>query len=452
MKIVIAGNGKVGGALTGQLVAEGHDLILIDSDSEALESGMEQYDIMSVQGNCASMETLRQAGIEDADLLIATTGSDEVNLLACMTAHALNRGLHTIARIRNPEYTDQAYMMKEHFALSMDFNPDRQTAIEIDRLLKYPGFLKRDAFADGRVEIVELRVDEKSKLCGTTLIRMIGIVKCKVLVCAVLRAGNVIIPDGNFELAAGDRLFITASADNLALLLQNLGMQPHKVRRVVLIGGSMISIYLAEMLLKEEIAVQIIEEDGAKCVRLASRLPRAQIIHADATVQPVLESERVGEADAVIALTGKDELNIILSLYASSCKVDQVITKLSRVDRMQLIENLPIGRIVCPKNLCSNGIVRYVRSIPNQQTAAKTIHTIADGKVEALEFAVDENTLHCDEPLKDIRLRKNMLIVGISHGKRTEIPGGTSCFSVGDSVVVVSSGERMIGCLNDIFE
>ena len=190
MKIVIAGNGKVGGALTGQLVAEGHDLILIDSDSEALESGMEQYDIMSVQGNCASMETLRQAGIEDADLLIATTGSDEVNLLACMTAHALNRGLHTIARIRNPEYTDQAYMMKEHFALSMDFNPDRQTAIEIDRLLKYPGFLKRDAFADGRVEIVELRVDEKSKLCGTTLIRMIGIVKCKVLVCAVLRAGN----------------------------------------------------------------------------------------------------------------------------------------------------------------------------------------------------------------------------------------------------------------------
>ena len=321
MKIVIAGNGKVGGALTGQLVAEGHDLILIDSDSEALESGMEQYDIMSVQGNCASMETLRQAGIEDADLLIATTGSDEVNLLACMTAHALNRGLHTIARIRNPEYTDQAYMMKEHFALSMDFNPDRQTAIEIDRLLKYPGFLKRDAFADGRVEIVELRVDEKSKLCGTTLIRMIGIVKCKVLVCAVLRAGNVIIPDGNFELAAGDRLFITASADNLALLLQNLGMQPHKVRRVVLIGGSMISIYLAEMLLKEEIAVQIIEEDGAKCVRLASRLPRAQIIHADATVQSVLESERVGEADAVIALTGKDELNIILSLYASSCKV-----------------------------------------------------------------------------------------------------------------------------------
>ncbi len=452
MKIVIAGNGKIGSVLTGQLVAEGHDVTLIDIDMQALESGSEQYDVMSVQGNCAAMQTLSEAGVEEVDLLIATTGIDEVNLLTCMTAHAMNRDIHTIARIRNPEYTDQAYMMKDDFALSMVFNPDKQTAIEIERLLKYPGFLKRDAFADGRMEICELRVEENSRLRGVSLIKMNTIIKCKVLVCAVLRAGKVLIPDGNFVIQAGDRLFITATADNLALLLRNLGMQTHKARRVVLIGGSMISIYLAEMLLKQEVSVQIIEADAARCTQLAARLPDAQILHGDAMTQSVLESERVGEADAVIALTGKDELNIILSLYASSCGVAQVITKLSRVDQMHLVENLPIGRIVCPKNLCSNGIVRYVRAIPNQKTAAKTIHTIADGKVEALEFAVDEETRYRDLPLREIRLRKNILVVGISNGTHTEIPSGSSCFSLGDSVVVVSSGERVIGCLNDIFE
>ena len=205
MKIIIAGNGKVGAALTRQLSAEGDDLTLVDSNLKVLESSEERYDIMVVQGNCASMSALRQAGVKEADLLIAMTGADEVNLLCCMTAHAMNARIHTIARVRNPEYMDQIYAMREMFALSMVVNPERQAAVEAERLLKYPGFLKRDTFTKGRVEIVELKIDGRSKLCNVALNDMYGIVKCKILVCAVLRSGKAVAPNGNFVLREGDR-------------------------------------------------------------------------------------------------------------------------------------------------------------------------------------------------------------------------------------------------------
>lgn len=212
MKIIIAGDGKVGAMLTRQLSAEGYELTLIDANLKVLESTEERYDIMAVQGNCASMETLEKAGVREANLLIAVTNADEVNLLCCMTAHGLNPDIHTIARIRNPEYTDQVYKMRNLFALSMMINPEKQAAAEIERLLKYPGFLKRDTFAKGRVEIVELRVESGQKLCNTALNDLNGIVKCKILVCTVIRNGKAIAPDGNFVLLEGDRIFVTAPA------------------------------------------------------------------------------------------------------------------------------------------------------------------------------------------------------------------------------------------------
>jgi trk system potassium uptake protein TrkA len=452
VKIIIAGDGKVGAMLTKQLSSEGYDITLIDAKLKVLESTEERYDIMAVQGNCASMETLEQAGVKDANLLIAVTNADEVNLLCCMTAHGLNPNIHTIARIRNPEYTEQVYKMRNLFALSMMINPEKQAAVEIERLLKYPGFLKRETFAKGRVEIVELRVEAGNKLCNTALADLYSVAKCKVLVCTVIRNGVATAPDGNFVLQEGDRVFMTAPTNNLTLLLKNLGIITHKVKRVILCGGGRVSYYLAQALLKNGIGVQIVEQDYDRCLQLANVLPQASIIHGDATKEFLLDNEGISDCDALVTLTGVDEMNIIISLYGSTCKVPQVITKLGRLENNSILDMLPLGSIISPKELCCNNIVRFVRAMKNQTGAALSVHTIADGQAEAVEFMVDENTLHCGEPLKKLKLKKNVLIVCITHGAQLEIPNGDSKFDVGNTVIVVTGADRVIYQLNDIFD
>lgn len=452
MKILIAGDGKVGATLTRQLSAEGYDLTLIDSNQRVLESSVERYDVMGIHGNCASMDVLVQAGVREADLLIAATSADEVNLLCCMTAHGINPKLHTIARIRNPEYTQQIYEMRDVFALSLAVNPEKQAAVEIERLLKYPGFLRRDTFAKGRVEIVELRVDGQSKLRNVTLNGMDAIVKCKVLVCAVLRNGTAVAPDGNFVLREGDRIFVTAPSDNLTTLLKNLGIIPRRVKRVILCGGGRVSFYLAKLLEKDGISVQLIEQDYDRCVKLASLLPSTCIVHGDASSQTLLESEGLADCDALVTMTGLDELNMIISLYGNSRGVAQIITKLGRVENSNILDSLPLGSVICPKELCCNTIVRYVRAMQDQTGAAVSVHSIADGQAEAVEFLVDKTTLHCGEPLKELKLRHNVLVVCITHGAKTEIPNGDSSFAQGDTLIIVTSGEDVIHQLNDIFE
>ena len=452
MKIIIAGDGKLGSSLTRQLAAEGHDLTLIDSNPDVLGTSEERFDIMVVQGNCASMDVLLQAGVKEAALLIAVAGADEVNLLCCMTAFGLNPNIHTIARVRNPEYTDQIYQMREMFALSMAVNPERQVAVEIERLLKYPGFLKRDTFAKGRVEIVELRIDENSKLCNVALNDMNSIVKCKILVCAVLRDGKAFAPGGNFVLEEGDRIFVTAPTNTLTILLKNLGIITHTVKNVMICGGGRVGYYLAKSLENSDIDVQIIERNLEKCTQLATTLPTASIIHGDASNQFLLESEGIAESDALVSLTGLDELNMIISLFGKSCGVPQVITKLGRMDNTNLLGDLSVGSVVSPKELCCNTIMRYVRAMENQTGAALTVHSIADGQMEAMEFRVDENTLHCGEALKTLKLKKGVLIVGISKGARTEIPNGDSSFARGDIIVVVTNRDKGIYQLNEIFE
>ena len=451
MKILIAGSGKLGETLARQLCAEEHDVTLIDSDQSVLESDLNRFDVMGVNGNCASMEVLRQAGVESADLLIAVTGSDEVNLLSCTTAHHMNARLHTIARIRNPEYADQAYAMRDAFALSMIVNPERQAATEIERLLRYPGFLKRDTFAKGRMEIVELKLETNSRLCNVTLSALNGIVKCRVLVCAVLRDGRAIAPDGNFVLQAGDRIFVTAPTEVLSELLGNLGIVTHRASRVMLVGGGRISYYLAQALEASRVDVQLIEKDPEVCVQMAKLLPRTTVIQGDAADRTVLEGEGVASCDALVTLTGLDELNMVLSLYGNGFGVPQIITKVGRLEDGRVLDSLPLGSVICPRRLCCSTIVRYVRAMRRQTGAAITVHTIADGQVEAIEFPVDENTLHCGEPLKKLKLRENVLLVGIDRGGRTEIPNGDSCFELGDSVVAVSSGSTVLLQLNDIF-
>jgi len=452
MNIIIAGDGKVGSMLTRQLSMEGHNITVIDLDPQVLTASVERYDVISVHGNCASMEVLQQAGVQDANLLIAATNQDEINLLCCTTAHALNPKLHTIARIRNPEYTEQIYRMRNIFGLSMVINPENQAATEMERLLKYPGFLRRDTFAKGKTEIVELRVDAGSKLCNVRLMDMRAIVKCQVLVCAVIRGGNTVAPKGDFVLREGDRIFVTALSHNLTTLLKNLGILTRRVHSVTICGGSRISYYLASRLQKSGISAQIIESSHDRCKELCELLPNTDIIHGDVSEQDLLESEGLDRTDALVSLTGIDELNMIVSLYAASRGVPQVITKLGSIGNRSVIDSLNLGSVICPRDLVCNNIVRYVRAMENQTGAAITVHTIADGQAEALEFLVDDSTKNTGLPLKEIKLKPNILVVSISHGSVTEIANGNSVFHKGDIVVVVDTNRReIIRQLNDIF-
>ncbi len=451
MKIIIAGDGKVGITLTKQFTAEGHDVTVIDYNSTILNSSVERFDVISVEGNCASMAVLRQAGVTEADLMIAVTNHDEINLLCCTTAHSMNPKLHTIARIRNPEYYDQAYAMRDVFGLSMVINPENQAATEIHRLLKYPGFLRRDTFAKGRTEIVELRVDAGSKLCNVKLIDLRSIVKCKVLVCAVLRNGAAIAPGGDFVLLEGDRIFVTALSENLTTLLNSLGILSHRVRRVLICGGGTVGYYLAAQLQKDGMAVKIVESSLQRCQELSAWLPDTDIILGDVSDQDLLLSEGMAQYDALVTCTGSDELNMIVSLYAATCGVPQVITRLSNADNRSLIDSLSLGSVICPKDLCSSNIARYVRAMKNQTGAALSVHSIADGQVEAMEFMVDEHTRHCGEPLKQIKLKPNVLLVSIAHGAAPELVNGESMFQPGDIVLVVTNSREVLYQLNDIF-
>jgi trk system potassium uptake protein TrkA len=299
---------------------------------------------------------------------------------------------------------------------------------------------------------VELKIEEDSKLCHVSLLDMYKIVKCKVLVCAVLRNGVCITPDGSFTLEEGDRIFVTAPTDNLTALLKNLGVVTHRAKRVLLAGGGTLAYYLAGRLLKNRISVQILEKDEKRCRHLAELLPEAEVIQGDASDRQALDSERFSTCDALVALTGLDEMNIILSLWGSAQGIPAVITKLGRMENTSLIDSLPVGSVVSPRKLCCGTIVRYVRAMQDQTAAALTIHTIADGQAEAIEFPIDKTTLHCGEPLKNLKTKKNVLVACITRGKDVEIPNGDSSFHVGDRVVVVVSGDEVLLHFNDIFE
>ena len=452
MKILIAGGGKIGSCLTEQLTNEGHELTVIDCSTGVLEDMMEKYDVITVAGNAASMSVLETAGVKDADLFIAATDMDEVNMLACMTAHGLNPKLTTIGRIRNPEYRTQAYEMRDVFGLTMAVNPEKQAAHEIARLLNFPGFLSVDSFAKGNVEIVELKVDAKNPLNGTKMSKLQDTVHSQVLVCAVLRNGQAIMPDGNFVIRENDQLFITATPTNLTQMLKNLGIIAKKAKRVLIAGGGRISYYLVKELEKSGMDCTIMESNVDRCHELAEILPECTVIHGDASSQEFLDMEGVGDSDAVVTLTGLDELNIVISLYANTRNVSQVVTKLSHAENNKILDSLKIGAIISPKELAGYSILRYVRAMQNQEGSAVSVHRIAGGKFEALEFKADKTTKHCGEPLRNVKTKNNALIASIfSHGK-VDIPSGNSKFMEGDTVIVVTTADENVYDLNDIFE
>ncbi len=451
MHIIIVGDGKVGVALTEQLSQEGHDVTVIDSNPKVLEESLQSYDVMVVHGNGASISVLKDAGVEATDLLIAATSRDEINLLTCIVARKLG-AKHTIARVRNPEYTEQLVLMREELGLSMTVNPEFAAAREIYHLLQFPSFLKRDSFARGRVEIVEIHVDGASKLADIPLNRLYEIARVRVLVCVVERGGVVHIPDGSFTLRAGDNIYVTAETRDLTKLIKNLGIVKQKVRDIIIVGGSRVAYYLALRCLHAGIGVKIIEQNRARCDELAGLLPEAVIIEADGSRKDILSAEGMASTDAIITLTNIDEENIVIAMYASHLGVPKVITKVNRTEYVKTFKSMGIDTFISPKALCCTDIVRYVRAMQNTTGGSViTLHRMVEGKAEALEFRASEATRHLGETLLDIHLKPEILIAGITHSGRTTIPSGADSFAAGDNIVVVTTSGRPISDLNDIF-
>ena len=452
MKIVIVGGGKVGRTLAEQLAREKHDIVLIDSNREVVSLLSAQLDIMVMYGNGASMHTLQAAEVGTSDLMIAVTPLDELNFMCCVIARKLGCP-NTIARIRDPEYHEQLYFLREELGLSMTVNPEWTAATEIYRLLQVPGFLKRDSFAKGRVEIVEIVLQADSPLCGLQLIDLHKRLKLRVLVCAVERGSKVVIPDGSFTLEQGDKIYVTAATGELGELLRGVGIRSRKAKDVLIIGGSRISQALSAMLIRSGTRVKILERSPERAAKLAELLPEATIICADGTNQETLNTENISQMDAVITLTNFDEENLIISMYANYLGVPQVITKINRTEYTEVFRDKGIDCVISPKFLCAQHIIRYVRSMQNLSgSSVITMHHLVNNQVEALEFLVTESTKNLGKTLSEIRLKPNILIASISRMGRVIIPGGSDTIELGDTVILVTASDRVILDLNDVFE
>ena len=451
MKIVIVGCGKVGYALAKQLSMENHDITIIDNSSKVIEKAQETLDVMVMSGNGAALDIQREARVDEADLLIAATPSDELNLLCCIVAKRLGCG-HTISRVRNADYLNQLQFMRDDFGLSMTVNPEFATARTIFRFLQFPSFLKIDSFAKGRVELVELKLTENSVLNGKSLDKLTTELHLQVLVCVVERENKIFIPKGDFVLRAGDKINVTAPRSELAKMIKRLNISTQKIRNVMMIGGGRIAEYLADELIKSGVDVKVIEQNRERATELAARFPQALIINDDGSNHDVLLAEGIRETDAVLTLTGMDEQNLVISMYAEHIGVPKTVTKMNRSEYSELFSDKEIGSTVCPKDVIASEIIRYVRSIDNTDASIITLHRIVDGKAEAIEFIANAQTVGLDTPLKELRLKKNILIACIGHNGNIIIPRGMDRISYGDTVIVVTAADEPIAELNDIFE
>ncbi|MEA4816856.1 MAG: Trk system potassium transporter TrkA [Lachnospiraceae bacterium] len=451
MKIVIVGGGKVGNTLASQLSKENHDIVVIDNNISIGQRMVEQYDIMSISGNGASVEIQKEADVGKSDLLIAVTSADEINILCCILARKLGCK-HTIARVRNPEYTQQMRFLKEELGLSMAINPERTAAREIYRIIRFPSFLKLDSFARGIVELVEIKIKEDSILNGKRLGDYSSIVNVNSLVCVVEREGEAFIPKGNFELKADDKITVTAATNDLPRLIKTLGIEMPKVKNVMIIGGSRIAVYLAERLIQNGIDVKIIEQSFEKCKYLSERLPEALIINGDGTLQDTLISEDIKDTDAVVSLMNFDEGNILISIYAEYVGVKKTITKINRIEYKKMFNSSAVDTIVSPKLISANEIIRYVRSmVDSKGGSVLAMHQVVNDKAEGLEFLADKTTKYLGEPFHNLPIKENVLVACIARDGNVIIPKGDDYIYEGDSVIIVTSENHSIFNLNDIF-
>ena len=440
MQIIIVGCGNVGQTLVEQLSEEGHNITVIEEQSSVLQTVVNNYDVMGIVGNGTSFQIMKDAGIESANLMIAVTDSDEQNLLCCLIAKKAG-GCHTIARVRNPIYKKEIEFIKDELGLSMIVNPEEAAALEMSRLLKFPSATKIESLARGRAELVRTTIDANTKLCDKALKNLQAELKGKVLISIVSRDNGVFIPDGNFILRAKDEISIIGSSRNTVAFFKRLGIPTARVHSTVIVGGGETGYYLASQLISAGIAVKIFEKDRDRAKELTELLPEALVINADATDRDQLLEEGISEVESFVALTYIDEENIMLSLYVHNIAPKaRLITKVHRVNYNEIIGAMDIGTVIYPKNITAERIVQYVRGMSNSlDSNIEALYRINGGKVEVLEFLVTANAPVINKPLKDLKLKKGILIACINHKGDIITPSGTSIISPGDTVIVVTT-------------
>lgn len=443
MKIIIVGCGKVGFTLAEQLNSENHDITLIDSDGPLLQSVTETLDVMGVVGNGAISQVQIEAGIEEADLLIATTNSDEVNMLCCLIAKKAGN-CHTIARVRNPEYAREVNFIREELNLSMAINPDFTAAREISRLIRFPSAIKIDTFSKGRVEILKFIVPEGSVLHNMQVMEISAKLHCRVLICAIERKTEgkteVIIPNGLTQILAGDKLSFIGTGKESRRFFRQVGIVNNTVQNVMIIGGGRTSYYLAQILENSGIRVKIIERDKDICMELSEKLPKTTIIHGDATDQQLLMEEGIQQTEAFVALTGFDEENIMLSLYVGTQSKAKLITKVNKISFEDIINSMNLGSVIYPKLLVADYILRYVRAMQNSLGSnVTTLYKIAGNKAEALEFRVSSNSPVIGIPLEKLSLKPNLIVACVNRKGKIFTPTGQDTMESGDAVIIVTT-------------
>ena len=455
MKIVIVGAGKVGTALTRHLAVD-NKVTVIDQSAHLVENIINIYDVMGVCGNGASYDVQKEADVEHADLLIATTSSDEINILTCLVAK--NLGVqHTIARVRNPEYSRQLRFMRGELGLSMAINPEAATAREVARVLRFPTAMKLESFSKGRLELVEYRVAEKTDLDGTRLSELYQNFKVRVLICAVARQGETIIPSGDFILQAGDKIYLTAAPRELEKFFRQLGVFRARASTVMIVGASKMCYYLASQLLEMGMSVKIIDQDEQRCVAMSEKLPRALVIAGDGTDSELLSEEGISQTDAFVAITGLDEANILMALNAARMSGDccKVVAKINRRSLLELVsdESL-IDSVVSTGTVTTELILQYIRAMKNASASkVKTLHRIVDEKVEALEFTVTPDIPFVGIPLKNLHLKRGLLLAGIvRQNGQIIIPAGDDELHRYDDVIVVTTDTQLDDLRNIIEE
>lgn len=451
MKIVIIGDGKVGHKLCAQLSEEDYDIVLIDQNAGKLKKALNRMDIFCITGDGANVEVQKEADVPHADLVIACASTDELNMLSCLLAKRLG-AKHTIARVRNPVYYRQIGLLKDDLHLSMAVNPELAVSHEIARVLLFPDTSKVETFVKGRVELVEFGIRPDSRLKDLSLAEIYRRFQIRILVCAVRRGKEVFIPNGDTILREGDRIHIAATHRELENFFNALGKRTGKVRNVLICGGGGVSYYLAHQLQHSRMHVKIIEKDYARCEKLTELLPEATIIHGDATDHDLLIEEGIESADALIALTGMDEENIIMALFAKTQNVPKIVAKVNEDSRAQMVEGLGIDSIVSAKSVTADAILSYVRARRKSIKSAnvETLYRLVEGKVEALEFLIRQECEYTDIPLKDLPIKPEYLIACIGRKGSIVIPGGDDCIQVSDSVVIVTT-ERGTEDLREMF-
>lgn len=443
MTIIVVGCGKVGTTLIDQLSQEDHNICIIDEKADVVQTTANTYDVMGVVGNGASYNTLQEAGIEEADLLIAVTDSDELNLLCCIFARK-GGACATIARVRNPAYFPEINFIKEELGISMIINPEFAAAMEISRLLRFPSAIEINTFAKGRIELMKFRVAPGSVLCGMKISSMHGKLGCDILVCAVERDHETLIPTGGFELEENDRIFIIAAPGNVSEFFRKIGIPTNQAKRTMIVGGGTIAYYLTKLLVNMGIHVKIIEQDKARCEKLCDLLPNAMIINGNGIDKDVLLEEGIAQTDAFVALTNFDEENILLALFAKSQTKAKLVTKINRITFDQVVESLDLGSIIYPKNITAQYILQYVRAKQNSiGSNVETLYKIVDGKAEALEFCIQAGAPVIGVPLEKLNLRPNILICSINRNGKVIIPRGQDIICQGDTVIIVTTNKGL---------